>query len=88
MADWAEDHDVELKFIQPGKPTQNSYIERFDRTFLAELLNMYVFSSLSDVKARTASWMNEYNEERAHGSLGDLTPQEYRIAHQRRNTLI
>jgi putative transposase len=84
LADWAEEHDIELAFIQPGKPTQNSYIERFNRTFRDEVLNRYVFSSLSEVRARTENWMNEYNEDRPHDSLGDLTPREYRIAHQRR----
>jgi putative transposase len=88
LADWAEEHDIELAFIQPGKPTQNSYIERFNRTFRDdfrdEVLNRYVFSGLSEVRARTENWMNEYNEERPHDSLGDLTPREYRIAHQRR----
>ncbi len=88
LADWAEEHDIELEFIQPGKPTQNSYIERFNRTFRDEVLNMYVFSSLSEVRARTESWMNEYNEERPHDSLGDLTPREYSLAHQQRKTLI
>ena len=45
-ADWAEEHTVELEFIQPAKPTQNSYIERFNRTYRDEVLNMYVFKNL------------------------------------------
>ena len=45
LASWAEEHGVELDFIKPGKPTQNSYIERFNRTYRDEILNMYVFKT-------------------------------------------
>ena len=79
LAEWAEEHDVELQFIQPGKPTQNSYVERFNRTFRDEILNMYVFKTLSEVRELTEQWMTEYNEERPHDSLGDLTPYEYMV---------
>ena len=50
LADWAERNGVELEFIQPGKPTQNSYIERFNKTFSNEGLDFYLFSTLSEVK--------------------------------------
>ena len=81
MAEWAEDHDVELEFIQPGKPTQNSYIERFNRTYRDEVLNMYVFKTLAEVKQITDRWLTEYNEERPHDSLADMTPIEYLNKH-------
>ena len=77
LAEWAEAHGIELEFIQPGKPTQNSYVERFNRTFRDEVLNMYVFRSLSEVREITQNWISEYNEERPHDSLGDLTPYEF-----------
>jgi len=88
MAEWAEAHAIELEFIQPGKPTQNSYIERFNRTYRDEILNMYVFKSLSEVRALTEAWVDQYNQERPHDALGDLTPAEYRQAQISRNTLI
>ncbi len=77
LADAAEDHGIELEFIQPGKPTQNSYIERFNRTYRDEVLNMYVFRTLNEVREITETWMRQYNEERPHDSLDDLTPLEY-----------
>lgn len=82
LAEWAEEHSVELEFIQPGKPTQNSYVERFIRTYRDEILNMYVFKTLSEVRGLTENWIREYNEERPHDSLGDLTPWEYRVKHE------
>ena len=77
IADWAEDHVIDLEFIQPGKPTQNSYIERFNRTYRDEILNMYVFKALNEVREMTERWIKEYNEERPHDSLEDLTPIEF-----------
>ena len=82
LADWAEDHTVDLEFIQPGKPTQNAYIERFNRTYRDEVLNMYVFKTLSEVWTITEEWLDQYNEERPHKALGDLTPFEFRWAQQ------
>lgn len=81
LAGWAEEHGVHLDFIQPGKPTQNSYVERFNRTYRDEILDLYLFSSLSEVRYMTEDWLRKYNEERPHDSLGDLTPLEYLAAH-------
>jgi len=77
LAEWAETHGVQLEFIKPGKPTQNSFIERFNRTYRNEILDMYVFSRLSEVREITENWIKEYNEERPHESLGNMTPVEY-----------
>ena len=77
MAEWAEAHGVELEFIQPGKPTQNSYVERFNRTYRTEVLDFYLFSSLAEVKEITANWLKQYNEERPHESLDNIPPAEY-----------
>jgi putative transposase len=67
-----------IQYIQPGKPSQKAYIERFNRTFWEEVLNLHLFLRIPDVREATWWWMVEYNEERPHDSLGDLTPLEYR----------
>lgn len=82
LAAWAEEHGVALEFIKPGKPTQNSFIERFNRTYREEVLDMYVFNSLSEVREITGKWLIEYNEVRPHESLGNLTPAEYLALHK------
>ena len=82
LADWAEEHGIEPKFIQPGKPTQNSYVERFNRIYRDEVLNMYMFKTLNEVREITQKWIREYNDERPHNSLGDQTPWEYLAKHE------
>jgi putative transposase len=75
-----------IRYIQPGKPNQNAYIERFKRTFREEVLNQNLFARLDDVREAAYCWMIEYNEERPHDSLGDLTPAKYRQRHARTST--
>ena len=64
LAEWAEQHAVKLEFIQPGKPTQNAFIERFNRTYRTEILDFYLFRTLNEVREITAKWLSEYNCER------------------------
>lgn len=78
FADWCETHRVELIYIQPGKPNQNAYIERFNRTYRHEVLDAYVFESLRQVRQITRKWIIEYNEERPHDSLGKIPPTMFR----------
>lgn len=79
LAQWAEDHGVMLEFIKPGKPTQNAFIERFNRTYRTEILDFYLFRTLNEAREMTERWLNEYNSERPHESLNNLTPEEYRL---------
>jgi putative transposase len=55
---WAQEHQIELQFIQPGKPTQNSYIERFNRTYRTEVLNSYLFSNIQEVRTTTEKFQH------------------------------
>jgi len=77
LADWAEQHGVTLEFIKPGKPMQNGFIERFNRSYREAVLDMFVFRTLNEVREQTETWLKEYNEERPHDSLGGMTPREY-----------
>ncbi|HID01399.1 MAG TPA: IS3 family transposase [Piscirickettsiaceae bacterium] len=78
LAEWADEHGITLEFIKPGKPTQNGFVERFNRTYRQEVLDSYIFETLDQVRAFTAKWLREYNEQRPHESLGDVPPVEYR----------
>lgn len=74
---WANKNNVELMFIQPGKPTQNSLMERLNGTCRNELLNANWFFHLDQVRELANEWMHEYNFERPHQALGDRTPIEF-----------
>ena len=75
LADWAEAQGVNLEFIRPGKPMQNGFIERFNRSYREAVLDMYVFRTSAEVREQTESWIREYNEERPLSRLG-IWPQE------------
>lgn len=74
---WAYEHQVELVFSRPGKPTDNPYIESFNGSFRDECLNAYWFLSLEDAKEKIEIWKDEYNTFRPHSCLGDLTPEMF-----------
>jgi putative transposase len=83
---WAESAGMMIHYIQPGQPNQNAYIERFNRTYRDEVLSLYLFQSLREVRETTYWWMTDYNELRPHDSLGDLTPSDYMIHYTRNST--
>jgi len=74
---WAYWNQVQLDFSRPGKPTDNAYIESFNARFRQECLNEHWFLSLEDVREKTEDWRRDYNENRPHGALNNLTPGEY-----------
>ena len=74
---WVYENGVKLHFIDPGKPTQNAFIESFNGTFRDECLNMHWFYNLDDARRKIESWRKEYNEEHPHSSLDYLTPKEF-----------
>ncbi|MEM9665210.1 MAG: transposase [Bacteroidota bacterium] len=71
---WCKERSITLAFIQPGKPTQNAFVERFHGSIRRELLNAYVFRTLDEVRARAQEWKYDYNHRRPHKSLGYLPP--------------
>lgn len=78
---WAEKHSVTLDFIDPGKPAQNGYVERFNRTYREDVLDAYLFSVLDEVRDLSDAWRFRYNTDRPHHSLGGLTPAQYALSH-------
>jgi putative transposase len=74
LSDWAEHRALILDFIQPGKPAQNAFIERFNQTYRTEVLDANVFRSLAEVRGITHDWLRRYNTERPHDSLGRVPP--------------
>jgi putative transposase len=74
---WAAERNVVLDFIQPGKPTQNAYVESFNGRLRDECLNQHTFLSLEHAEAIVEDWRQDYNQVRPHSSLGGRSPEEY-----------
>lgn len=87
LAAWAFDRGVQLDSNRPGKPTDNSHIESFNDRLRDECLNVQQFFSLADARAKLETWRVDYNQQRPHGSLGQLTPSEFVTQRQRTRTL-
>ena len=81
LAEWAQERDIVLAHIQPGRPAQNAYIERFNRTFREDVLDAYLFDDLQEVRTITEHWLQEYNTIRPHDALQGLTPYQYATQH-------
>lgn len=79
LREWADRNQVELKFSQPGKPTQNGLIERLNKTLRVECLNLNWFTSLPLLNQDLQQWWSDYNSCRPHDSIGNTTPDLYEI---------
>ena len=77
---WAKEQEIELQFIQPGKPTQNSYIERFNHTYRTEVLDAYLFTCMHEIRIVTEVFQHKYNHYKPHGSLYDMHLMELKSA--------
>ncbi len=78
LLDWCERNRLEPRHIQPGKPNQNAYVERYNRSFRNEILDAYAFEDLEQVREISAEWLRMYNEERPHDALGRQPPAVFR----------
>ena len=74
---WALEWKIELRHIQPGKPTQNAHVESFHGRLREECLRVSYFANLFDARRKVSYWKMEYNEQRPHSSLGYRTPAEF-----------
>ena len=73
---WSQSSGVKLHFIQPGKPTQNAYVERFNRTVRHEWLDEHIFESIDHAQQTATEWLWRYNNERPNMALGGITPRQ------------
>jgi putative transposase len=74
---WCQGAHVEWHYIAPGKPMQNGFVESFNGSFRDECLNETLFSSLAQARTDITAWRDDYNHNRPHSSLGNLTPDEF-----------
>jgi putative transposase len=77
LESWAQEKHIQLLHIQPGKPAQNAYIERFNRTYREEVLDSYLFEDLQEVRLITEHWLETYNTIRPHEALQGLAPRQF-----------
>jgi putative transposase len=77
FVDYCQTQGIHIKYIQPGKPTQNAYIERFNRSYREDVLDAYMFESLRHLRELSSEWQDEYNEFHPHQSLNNLSPNKY-----------
>jgi putative transposase len=83
---WAKARGITWEFIQPGKPAQNAFIERFNGTLRDELLELYSFRTLDEARSHAQHWIRIYNDKRTHRSLGKLPPSEFKARWQRQQS--
>lgn len=76
IASWAAKNGIQLEFIQPGKPQQNAYIERYNRTVRYDWLSQHCFESITEVQDYATKWLWTYNHERPNTAIGEITPKQ------------
>jgi putative transposase len=74
LSKWAREHSIKLLFIQPGKPQQNAYIERYNRTVRYDWLNQHLFYNIQEAQDLATKWLWSYNNERPNMAISGITP--------------
>ncbi len=77
FVDYCKNQGIKIKYIQPGKPTQNAYIERFNQSYREDILDAYMFASLYHIRELSAEWQDDYIKFHPHQSLHNLSPNKY-----------
>jgi putative transposase len=73
---WAKERGIAIEYIQPGKPQQNAYVERYNRTVRYDWLGQYLFDTIAEVQDYATRWLWTYNHERPNMALGGITPKQ------------
>lgn len=73
---WAKKRNIRIEYIEPGRPQQNAYVERYNRTVRYDWLNQYLFDTIAEVQAFATRWLWTYNNERPNMALGGVTPMQ------------
>ena len=79
LTQWCEEKRIALTFIQPGRPMQNAYIERFNRLYREDVLDAYILESIEQLRVLSRKWQDDYNMNHPHKSLGGLSPAEFAV---------
>ena len=87
FVEWCQANGVFIDYIEPGKPNQNAFIERFNRSLRNEVLDLYLFRSLAQVRQLVGQWRTQYNEQRPHDALGGLPPSVYATQDRKNSSL-
>jgi len=74
LQEWAAKRNIRIDYIQPGKPQQNGYAERYNRTVRYDWLNQYLFETLEEIQEFATQWLWTYNNERPNMALGGIPP--------------
>ena len=82
FTNWAKSHGITIEYINPGSLYQNGYIERFNRAYRIEVIDLYLFNSLEQARKVTEEWLTIYNTERPHEALNNMMPIEYKTLKQ------
>jgi len=87
FVEWCQANGVFIDYIEPGKPNQNAFIERFNRSLRNEVLDLYLFRSLAQVRQLVGQWRTQHNEQRPHDALGGLPPSVYATQDRKNSSL-
>ena len=77
---WAEKNNITIVYIEPGCPTQNAYVERYNRTVRHEWLDLHLFESIEHAQELATEWLWKYNNERPHTAIGGVPPAKIKDA--------
>ncbi len=81
MADWSSAYGIDFIYIQPGKPTQNAYVERYNGSYRKAVLDAYLFENIHELRSENTRWMEDYNHRRPHDGCKNLPPVIYAEKH-------